>query len=243
MPSAVAGDAGPFASLAVSFWRPIASVFGPRAAFMISRDGLLMREPCFKAGEAFAGTEGQPHFAFQADDEYESTPICTPLKPAFDVAESRLHDIAAFHLDNDKLILLDAKGGEIAKLARIVPDGLEYRWWNITGYWRNGALTHSLDTYGRTPEIAFFNGETLGTPGAGVFFGTYSLDGDRLNADTGMACFGGCLGNIVERTKVQTDAIFEAFKGDLVAKADGPDRFELYDENGHIRVELSAIKE
>jgi hypothetical protein len=93
------------------------------------------------------------------------------------------------------------------------------------------------------PNIMFFNGEVLGTPGAGVFFGTYSKKGKDLSVSVDMACFGGCLGDIMEQTKAQTDAILRTLDVKLRPEAKGRDQFLLYDKHGHVQIELTLMKE
>ena len=200
-----------------------------------------MNEPCFRLTHAFAGTEGHPHFHFRAEYWFESTPTCTPRKSAFDADATRLQQTAAFHLDGKTLTLQDANGHEITSLNRIVPSGIEYRWWAITGYRRNGTIVRLLNTDGLKPDIAFFGGGIVGTPGAGSFEGSYSLDAN-LKVSATMLCAGGCMGDIVERTQPQTDAIFQALKKDLTPKADGPGRFTLSDLGGQAQIELTEIR-
>lgn len=237
-----ARELSPFASLTGSFWRSAKSDFGPDVAFMISPGGLSMTEPCFRLTHAFSGPEGRPHFLFRAEYWFLTTPDCTPRKSAFDAAASRLQETAAFHLDGNTLTLQDANDHEIASLTRIVPSGIEYRWWAITGYRRNGGIVRLLNPDGLKPNIAFFGGEVVGTPGAGSFDGTYSLDANHLKVSATMLCAGGCMGDIVERTQPQTDAIFRALESELTPKADGPRKFTLSNLDGEIQIELTEIR-
>jgi hypothetical protein len=241
--SVAAAQADPFASLGTSFWRPAASDFGPDAAVMISSNSLTVKVPCFLASNLFHGNEGRPHFIGLDEYHYRTTPACAPLKPAFDTAENHLQRMTSFHLNSGNLVLRDANDREIVSLTPIIPDGVEFRWWAITGYRSGGKLVKQFSRYGLKPMILFFNGEILGTPGVGGFSGTYSKKGGYLSISVEMACSVDCLGDLSERTKPQKEAILRALEFDLHPNAKGRDQFLLYDKHGHVQIELTLMKE
>jgi hypothetical protein len=240
--TAADANARPFASIHGSFWRPIRSDFGPGTAFMILGDAIYVRAPCIGATDVFDGHDGRPHFSFVSDTTARTTADCVARKPAFDAAEKRLRETTVSLRDGNTLTLLDADDREIASLARIVPDGIEYRWWLITGYRRGGKMLRLFEPNARQPEIAFFNGQVQGTAGAGQFDGTYSLKANRMHGTVGMLCAGGCLGDIVERTGPQVNAIIGTLNDNLTPRADGSDRFVLYDRHGQAQLELTEEK-
>lgn len=240
--TAADANARPFASINGSFWRPTTSDFGPRAAFMISGDAIYVEGPCFSAVDVFEGVNGRPRFAFVGPFTVWTQPDCTPPMLAAGVAEERLRGTAGFGLNGNTLSLRDADNREIASFVRIEPNGIEYRWWAITGYRRGKKMVRLFEPDGLKPEIAFFNGSPKGTPGAGRFDGTYSLEANRLHGTVGMRCAGGCLGDVVERTGPQVNAIIGALNDNLTPRADGSDRFVLYDRRGQAQLELTEEK-
>lgn len=196
------------------------------------------------AAYVFEGQKGHPRLQFRADYWTLTTSDCAPRQPAFDAAETQLRETAAFRVDGGTLVLKDVDDREIASFTRIVPEGFELRWWAITGYRRHGKIERLFRQDGRKPNILFFNGTLIGTPGAGEFNGTYTLKEGKLKTSANMLCSGGCMGNIVEVTGPQVNAILDALnKGELTPRADGTDRFSLINASGQVQLELATIKE
>ena len=232
----------PFASIEETFWRPADSGFADGAILMVSSDTLALSTPCYFVRHVFDGDKNKPHFDFRANYFFNSIPGCELAKAGVDTADNSLREAAAFRVDGNTLMLQDVNGRKIASYTRIVPDSLELRWWAITGYRRKGTIVRLMQRGGLKPQIMFFNGTLLGTPGAGEFSGSYLLHSNQLKVSANRLCAGGCMGNILEVTASQTEAILQVFKVELTPKANGPDRFVLYDHQGRVAMELKEEK-
>lgn len=226
----------PFAAVRETFWRSADPGFADNAVLWVSSETLALSTPCFYTRDVFTGAQGKPQFNFRSDYEARGASGCDLKKSEIDIVENKLRGTAAFDQGDSTLMLKDANGSKIASFNKIAPTDLEFRWWTVSGYRSGRKMVQIAPQDEQRPQMLFFNGTLIGTPGAGEFAGSYTLQNGHLKISTGLYCVGNCLG---DKAEARADEIIDLFKTALTFNANGSAAYTVYDSEGHAALELT----
>ena len=153
-----------------------------------------------------------------------------------EVFEGILRKIGSYELKKDELTFFDKDRQPIMVLSLLRQTGIEDRKWRIAKY--------RVDSSGQTDKgglidamyvawVLFLNGREEGSPGAGVWTGTYKLSGDELAFDSRFIFEGAWSEEQIE----QGYLVSKAFNGDLRIEQKG-DQIVLRDKNDQAQILL-----
>ncbi len=237
-PAGATADEKAFASLDGTFWRiaePPQSLEEIAVGF---HDGVLMQTtPCAIVDHQFQVHDGTAGFYSEIKIATTSSKDCDPKIRAFEEFGERLKDVKTYRRKGERLVLVTANGEKLA-FERIVPGGIEYRWFAITAYRHAGKMTGVL-AYRETPTLLLVHGHMEGSSGCSIWTGGFTAKGgdhyDIASEHTVVDCAGD------KRAERQESRIVRAFDGSRHAKALPMGEFELRDDKGNVQIILSPL--
>lgn len=150
--------------------------------------------------------------------------------------ERVLHKIASYERLQGDLAFLDKDRQPIMVLGSLPQTGIENRRWRIAKYRGDSAAQRDKDGLTLATEsadVTFVNGDVDGSPGCGVWVGSYKSSGDQLTVQAGVGLAGACY----PRQEAQSVLVVKDFNGDLRIEQ-GDDQILLRNKSGDAQVLL-----
>jgi heat shock protein HslJ len=204
----------------------------------IEESQITLSTPAYSAFSPFQHMLTGPKFQIsQPDSPYIETlqPTDRQVVNAF---ENSLQKIASYETQQSTLTFYDKDRHPLFILNPIQSTGIENRQWRIAryrGYDSPQADKEGLIDTKYDASIVFSNGRVKGSPGGGMWGGTYKLSGDELAFDGGFWYEGAWSGDQLD----QGYAVSKAFKGDRRIEHRG-DQILLRDKSGQAQILLVA---
>ena len=228
-----------------TFWR-LNSIPGEPAVtedtvVEIEFDTIFLSVTCTSVG--YAVVQGDKNFGIL--NSYTSSNTCPgKIRPrVVEAYESALKRTKAYRLEGNELTLLDGSDQPTLILSMLVAPGIENRRWSIESYFdgnspklaaqRFRSIPLQIQNGVVRPWMTLIHGQIYGTPGCGGFFGSYSLNGERLNLDFGSLLAGYC----VEEALQVERGVIPALRGDRLIRQEA-DRILLTDTDGRVQIVL-----
>ena len=148
--------------------------------------------------------------------------------------EHALHRITSYRVEGDSLVFSTREQHSSVILSRIHGTGIEARRWRIAKYRslrseENDGLTTARDF----AEITLLHGRVDGTPGCGMWVGSYSLKHETLTVKADYVLAGHCSSS----ESAQAALVVKVLNGDLHVEQDG-NRILLRGPDGRVGVVL-----
>lgn len=207
----------------------------------IEQNRITFSEPCYVFHITFEYRQqtGLKFFTPYAEGGSTKGGTCIEDHGVANLFEDALHKSSSYELNKDSLTFFESDQHPIAVLSALHPKGIEDRWWRIAKYRVDNSDRADKDGLIDAAEpawVLFMNGNVSGTPGAGMWAGSYKLSGDDLEFDAGDPGYA-YSGAFREEQAVQDSLVCKAFKGDLRIEQKG-DQILLRDKRGQAQILL-----
>jgi heat shock protein HslJ len=182
-----------------------------------------------------AGLKFFPAYGRGIDKGQPEFPQQEKIATAFEMVV--LHEVDSYELSQDRMAFSSRDGTPVMVLASFPQSGIENRRWRIAKYRSDGAGLinegHLIEAQ-HDADITFLNGRLEGSPGCGAWVGKYTLSGDKLTVQAGIALAGLC----GQEEWVQGQLVVNAFRDELRIEDKGQ-QVGLLDKNGRTKILLA----